>query len=145
MSSTEVAYALGKLKTAFLRLKEAVEETVDELDRDGVIQRFEFTFELFWKTIKIILEYEGFYCTGPRSCIKEGARRGFLVDGEILLDMLEDRNKSSHIYDEQTASEIFERIKDCYVLVIDRNITLFGELRIRDEELRITGDEKGKK
>jgi hypothetical protein len=49
MSSTEVAYALGNLKTAFLRLKEAVEEAVDELDRDGVIQRFEFTFEKGWK------------------------------------------------------------------------------------------------
>ena len=57
MSSTEVAYALGHLKTAFLRLKEAVEEAVDELDRDGVIQRFEFTFELLWKTIKVTLEY----------------------------------------------------------------------------------------
>jgi nucleotidyltransferase substrate binding protein (TIGR01987 family) len=127
MSSAEVAYALGKLKIAFMRLKEAAEQAVDELDRDGVIQRFEFTFELFWKTIKIILEYEGFYCTGPRSCIKEGARRGFLVEGEILLDMLEDRNKTSHIYDEQTASEIFERIKGCYVQVMDRNITLFGD------------------
>ena len=57
MSSTEVAYALGNLETAFLRLKEAVEEAVDELDRYGVIQRFEFTFKLFWKTIKVTLEY----------------------------------------------------------------------------------------
>lgn len=48
---------------------------VDELDRDGVIKRFEFTFELFWKTIKMLLEYEGFDCAGPRSCIKEGAPR----------------------------------------------------------------------
>jgi len=127
MSSTEVAYALGKLKVAFTRLKEAVEGAVDELDRDGVIQRFEFTFELFWKTIKILLEYEGFYCAGPRSCIKEAARREFLVEGEIMLDMLEDRNKSSHIYDEQTANEIFERITDCYVQVIGQNITLFGD------------------
>lgn len=127
MSSTEVAYALGKLKVAFMRLKEAAGQAVDELDRDGVIQRFEFTFELLWKTIKILLEYVGFYCTGPRSCIKEAARRGFLVEGEIMLDMLEDRNKTSNIYDEHTANEIFERITDCYVRVIDQNITVFSD------------------
>jgi hypothetical protein len=54
---SEVAYAIGNLKTAFSRLKAAVEEAVDELDRDGVIQRFEFTFELLWKTLKVTLEY----------------------------------------------------------------------------------------
>ena len=73
------------------------------------------------------LEYEGFLCAGPRSCIKEGARREFLIDAEILLDMLEDRNKSTHIYNAQTASEIFERIEGSYVLVIEQNITQFGE------------------
>jgi len=45
------------------------------------------------------------------------------------LDMLEDRNKSTHIYDEQTASEIFERIEDSYVQLIDQNITLFCDYR----------------
>jgi nucleotidyltransferase substrate binding protein (TIGR01987 family) len=72
------------------------------------------------------LEYEGFHCAGPRACIKEGARREFLVDTELLLDMLEDRNKSTHIYDEQTASEIFECIEDSYILVIEQNIRQFS-------------------
>lgn len=118
-------YTLQKLRDAFLRLKESTEKAVDDLDRDGVIQRFEFTFELFWKTIKILLEHEGFECAGPRSCIKEGARRGFLIEGEMLLDMLEDRNKASHIYDESTAKEIFERIKGKYIDAIEKNIKLF--------------------
>ena len=48
----EVKYSLEKLKKAFKRLDEAVKEASDELDRDGVIQRFEFTFEMFWKTVK---------------------------------------------------------------------------------------------
>lgn len=121
----EKNYSLQKLRDVFNRLKESTEKAVDELDRDGVIQRFEFTFELFWKTIKILLEYEGFECAGPRSCIKEGARRGFLIEGELLLDMLEDRNKVSHIYDESTAKEIFERIKGEYVDAIEKNIKLF--------------------
>ena len=121
----EMVYSLEKLSKAFQRLKESTEKAIDELEKDGVIQRFEFTFELFWKTIKIILENEGFRCAGPRSCMKEGARRGVLSDGETLLDMLEDRNKSSHIYDKETAGEIFERIKKTYVVLIEKNIALF--------------------
>ncbi|MBF0564064.1 MAG: nucleotidyltransferase substrate binding protein [Nitrospirae bacterium] len=118
-------YTLQKLKRAFLKLNESVDKVVDELDRDGVIQRFEFTFELFWKALKSILAIEGFECAGPRSCIKEGARRGLASEGEILLDMLEDRNKASHIYDESTAVDIFGRIRDNYIKVIADNITLF--------------------
>jgi nucleotidyltransferase substrate binding protein (TIGR01987 family) len=122
---TEVEYSLQKLNTGFARLKEAVEQAIDELDRDGVVQRFEFTFELFWKTAKVLLEYEGFRCAGPRSCIREGARRGFLTDGETILDMLEDRNKTTHIYDEITAGEIYDRIRDRYVSTIAGNIERF--------------------
>ncbi len=121
----ELRYSLEKLQKATERLKEAVEQAVDELDRDGVIQRFEFTFELFWKTLKRLLEVEGFQCAGPRSCIKEAARRGFVSEPETLLDMLEDRNKTVHIYDESTAEEIYERIKGQYLPVLQKNIVLF--------------------
>ncbi len=123
----EVRYSLEKLKKAFKKLDEAVKAASDELDRDGVIQRFEFTFEMFWKTIKIFLEYEGYRCAGPRTCVKEAARRGFLQDAEVALDMLEDRNRTSHIYNEATAEEIFNRIKENYVEVISRNIKLFED------------------
>jgi len=126
MKIDNLIYALNKFETAFTRLENAAGRVVDDLDRDGVIQRFEFTFELLWKTAKIFLEYEGFRCVSPRSCLKEGVRREILVEGEVLLDMLEDRNKTSHIYDEHTAEEIFERIKNEYVPVIARNI---GKLR----------------
>jgi len=131
----EIRYSLNKLKKAFYRLKESTGKVVDELDRDGVIQRFEFTFELFWKTVMILLRHEGFDCAGPRSCIKEGARRGFLDNGELVLDMLEDRNKASHIYNESTAIEILERIKEEYVTLIEENIRLFENYIDRDSEL----------
>ena len=127
MKADNLVYALNKLETAFTRLQQAAGRVVDDLDRDGVIQRFEFAFELLWKTAKIFLEYEGFRCAGPRSCIKEGARREILSEGEVLLDMLEDRNKTTHIYDEHTAEEIFERIKNRYVPVIASNIRQLGE------------------
>lgn len=127
MKVDNLVYALNKLETAFTKLQQAAGRVVDDLDRDGVIQRFEFTFELLWKTAKIFLEYEGFRCAGPRSCIKEGVRREILSEGEVLLDMLEDRNKTTHIYDEHTAEEIFERIKNRYVPVIASNIRQLGE------------------
>jgi len=127
----EKNYSLQKLRNAFFRLKESTEKAIDELDRDGVIQRFEFTFELFWKAIKILMEQEGFEFAGPRSCIKEGARRGFVAEGEMLPDMLEDRNKASHVYDESTAQEIFERIKGEYVVLIEKNIRLFENYLLR--------------
>lgn len=123
----ELNYSLEKLQTAFSRLQESVQKARDELERDGVIKRFEFMFELFWKTIKVILEHEGFGCAGPRSCIKEGARRGFTADSDALLDMLEDRNKLLHIYDEAMAQAIFERIKGTYVALMERNIKLFED------------------
>ncbi len=123
----EVKYSFEKLKKASGKLDDAVREAIDELDRDGAIQRFEFTFEVFWKTLRIFLEYEGYRCAGPRSCIKEAARRGFLKEAEIVLDMLEDRNKTSHIYDESTAKEIFERIKIRYVKIFRENIELLDD------------------
>ena len=123
----EVKYSLEKLKKASKKLDDAVREAIDELDRDGAIQRFEFTFEVFWKTLRIFLEYEGYRCAGPRSCIKEAARRGFLHEAEIVLDMLEDRNKTSHIYDESTAKEIFERITSRYVKDFKENIELLDD------------------
>ena len=124
--SAEATYAVEKLEKAFRRLREAANRASDDLERDGVIQRFEFTFELLWKAIKILLEYEGFLCAGPRSCIKEGARRGLVVEGELLLDMLTDRNKTTHIYSEQIAEEIFERIKRLYLPVIEQNLRHFA-------------------
>jgi nucleotidyltransferase substrate binding protein (TIGR01987 family) len=100
-------------------LREAVGLAEDELDRDGVIQRFEFTFELLWKTLKAILNYQGIECYSPRDCIKKAFRHGIIDDDEIFLDMLEDRNLSSHVYDEETAKEIFERIKKFYLKTLE--------------------------
>ncbi|MBF0344434.1 MAG: nucleotidyltransferase substrate binding protein [Nitrospirae bacterium] len=122
-----IDYAIDRLQKAYAQLKDAVERAVDDLDRDGVIQRFEFTFEAFWKCVKILVEHEGFTCQGPRSCIKEGARRGYLSDGQTLLDMLEDKNRTLHVYSEAAAQEIFERIKEVYIGLLGDNIKRFKD------------------
>ncbi|MGB9975637.1 nucleotidyltransferase substrate binding protein [Thermovenabulum sp.] len=103
-------------KNALQRLEEGINfEPSNEIIIDGVIQRFEFTFELAWKLLKDILEYEGIEVKSPRSAIKEGYKAGLVSDGEAWIDMMIDRNKTSHIYDEKEAKAIYNKIKSFYV------------------------------
>jgi len=127
MKRTELLLALEKLKRAFESLKTGLDEAETLLEKDGVIQRFKYTFELFWKTLKLILKDMGIECYSPKSCIKEAFRAGLLKDDEIFLDMLEDRNLTSHIYDEVTSEEIFERIKRVYAEILERAINKLEE------------------
>jgi len=128
MKKVDLLLALDKLEKAYNRLDQAVLIAQDELAKDGVIQRFEFTAELLWKTLKIILEYNKIDASGgPRQCVKLAFRNGLIDDDEILLDMLDD-SRSSHIYDEDTSKEIFLRIKEIYLAVIKKII-----VRLRDQ------------
>ncbi len=99
--------ALDKLEEA-LRLKNP-----SSLERDGAIQRFEFTFESFWKAARVWLESsEGFSCNSPRGCIRTLAQVGILDPAETVsaLAMVDDRNLTVHTYHEETARAIFERL-----------------------------------
>ena len=120
MEKAEVVLQVERLKSAYGRLKEAVEKVEDDLDRDGAIQRFEFTVELLWKTLKRVLAYNRVDCFSPRDCVKKAFRFGVIGDDEIILDMLEDRNRSSHIYNEEEAVRIYERISKVYVPAIEK-------------------------
>ena len=113
--SDELKFSLEKLNSAIKRLDEGVKEAKDNLGRDGVIQRFEFTFELLWKTLRLFLLDEGIITKSPKESLKEGFKFGLIKDEEIYLDMLEDRNQTSHIYSEEVSKEIFKRIKTRYL------------------------------
>jgi nucleotidyltransferase substrate binding protein (TIGR01987 family) len=110
-----VEQAKGDFKNALKRLEEAVREAKSDLEIDGAIQRFEFTFELFWKLLKVYLESEGIICRSPKGCLKEAYQAGIIEREDVWLKMLDDRNMSVHIYDKQTSGEIFDRIKNSYV------------------------------
>ena len=120
-------YSLNKLKNANQKLKEGIEHTKDELDKDGVIQRFEFTFELLWKALKIYLEYQGIIVKTPRDSFVEAFRIDLISDEKIFLDMLEDRNNTIHIYDKETSEKIFNRIKKNYQTEIAKVIELLNK------------------
>lgn len=114
---------IGRLKErieeyckAVLRLKEALDEdTSNPLVYDGVIQRFEFTYELTWKLVKAYLEYEGIAAVNtPRSAFKEAFAAGLILESDTWMDMIEDRNLTVHTYNEQMAKEIYCIIKQKY-------------------------------
>ncbi len=99
---------------AYNRLMEGLKiETKSAIVIDGVIQRFEFTFELSWKLMKAYLEYQGFKdVNSPRSTIRAAFQNEIIENGDDWIDMMIDRNKTSHIYDEEQAREIYEKIKN---------------------------------
>ena len=115
----EREYSLSKLDDAFSKLKEGINSVRDELGKDGVIQRFEITVELLWKTLKIFLRDKGIEARTPKDSLKEAFKIGWITDENVYLNMLTDRNMSSHIYDRSTSEEIYLRIKDDYIKAIE--------------------------
>lgn len=100
--------------TALERLKEAIDlyqKQENPVLLDGTIQRFEFCVELGWKLLKEYLEFEKLReFNSPRSTIKECFSIGLIEDAEKWLDMLDDRNLTSHTYDEEIAKGIYRNI-----------------------------------
>lgn len=115
MTKSDVLLKINNFTKARDRLYEGVKEAKNSLDKDGVIQRFEFTIELLWKALRAILLYNGIECYSPRNCIKEAFKANLINDDEIILDMIEDRNISSHVYDEEKSEKLFIRIKEIYL------------------------------
>ena len=105
---------LANFSKALLRLKEGLLESGYALSLDGTLQRFEFTFETSWKAMKKFLLVEGFDCASPRDCLKKAFQSGYIKNEKIWLDMIKDRNLSSHIYDEKDAKAIYDRVKQNY-------------------------------
>lgn len=99
---------------AFQRLKESVveyEQTHSDTVRDGVIQRFEFTCELAWKTTREYLLEQGFVdINSPKATMKEAFSCNLIDNDAAWNTLLADRNLTSHVYDELTAAQIYERI-----------------------------------
>ncbi len=109
----------ANLYQAVQRLQESIQEheqTHSDSVRDGAIQRFEFCCELAWKALRDYLTAEGFTApNSPRSVFKEAFAAGFLSEEGAWLQLLNDRNATSHIYDEHTADVIYDRIVTIYV------------------------------
>jgi nucleotidyltransferase substrate binding protein (TIGR01987 family) len=101
-------------------LDERTVESFSELELEGLIQRFEYTFELAWKTLKDYLEYTGIVLEQitPRAVIKAAFAAKIIDDGQVWIDMLAHRNLMSHVYDFKKFQEVTGAIKNSYLHVL---------------------------
>lgn len=101
---------IESLRLALARLREALQAPETDLTRDAAIQRFEFCFELAWKAIQEHARSEGLDCQSPKGCLKLAFKSQWIVDERGWLDMLDDRNRTTHTYDQQLAIDIFQHL-----------------------------------
>ncbi|MGE4273641.1 MAG: nucleotidyltransferase substrate binding protein [Desulfitobacterium sp.] len=116
---------LDNFERAHAKLAEgiALYDEANDLMRDGLIQRFEFTFELAWKTLKEVFEDEGLLgLNSPKRILREAFASEIITDEELWLSMLEDRNSRAHLYNEKIAVRICSDIKVKYVLALSELI-----------------------
>jgi len=119
--------ALAKLKSA---VELAKERELSELEKQGLIQAFEYNHELAWKTVKDFLNEKGnkeIY--GSKDAIREAFKYGLLKNGEIWMDMVKSRNDSSHTYNEETANEIVDAILNYYYAEFEKLFDKLTELK----------------
>jgi len=103
---------------------------LDEVLKEGLIQRFEYTHELAWNVMKDYAEYQGnANIRGSRDATREAFKTKLLSNGEVWMDMIKSRNETSHTYNEETADEIFLKIIDDYYPAFDEFTKTMEELR----------------
>ncbi len=121
---TRWRYRFHNFSRAYSLLRQALEQGVEplnELEREGVIQRFEYTFELSWNVLKDRLEYDGVVITPitPRQVIREAFQAKMIDDCETWIDMLTDRNLMSHTYDSERFEAVVRNIHSRYLYVLE--------------------------
>jgi nucleotidyltransferase substrate binding protein (TIGR01987 family) len=127
-------YRFDNYARAFTLLREALEaeHALSQLEKEGLIQRFEYTMELAWKTLKDYMEAQGVVLTEvmPRAIIRE-ALAGKLIDqGQVWMDALDARNKMAHTYNFKHFEEVIEDIRRQYFGVFDALYETLLEKRV---------------
>ncbi|MCP9440454.1 MAG: nucleotidyltransferase substrate binding protein [Nitrospira sp.] len=115
--SDKLRNLLRVLDAALQRFEGALAQPVNEFVRDSAIQRFEFTFELFWKSLKAYAEESGLEAYSPRDSLRTAFQLGLIQECSDWFRMLEDRNLTSHTYNEATAETIYSHLP-AYLLLI---------------------------
>ena len=121
------------LKKAFNQLERFIaREELNEIEEQGLIKAFEYTYELSWKTLQDLLKEKGYNdILGPKPVIEQSFQDGYIINGKEWLKMHNSRNLTTHSYDKETADEIVLQIRENY-------FGLFKELQIKLEE-ELTG------
>jgi nucleotidyltransferase substrate binding protein (TIGR01987 family) len=138
MSENDIRWIqrLSNFRKAFHQLDDAVtlkrSRELSKLEKQGVIQAFEYTYELAWNTLRDYLQWQGqAQLTGSRDTIREAFSVGLIANGELWMQMLLDRNRTSHTYNEETAEQILtainERYHGLFVSLLERMNTEVGK------------------
>lgn len=118
-----IEFKFINLKKAFTRLKEVSElyDGRNDIIRDSLIQRFEFTYELTHKTLKEFMKYLGITLDNsfPRTIYKKAYINNLISDDKLWINLLEDRNSTSHLYNEDMLNDIADRIAHKYIDAIE--------------------------
>ncbi|HRG48113.1 MAG TPA: nucleotidyltransferase substrate binding protein [Leptospiraceae bacterium] len=118
----------NNLKKAYEQLTEFLAKPeLNKFEVQGLIQCFEYTFELSWKTLKDYLEFEGYDVKTPRDTIKQSFQIGLIEDGTVWLDALEKRNLMSHTYSESITTQTENLIKTQYYDMIKKVIEFLSK------------------
>jgi nucleotidyltransferase substrate binding protein (TIGR01987 family) len=118
---------------AFQTLVAAVElartRELSELEQQGLIQSFEFTHELAWNVLKDYLEEQGFVdLIGSKNATRQAFKNGLLEDGDAWMQMIEDRNKTSHTYDPHVARAVVEDVLERFYPAFEKMAKKFTAL-----------------
>ena len=98
----------------------SVERPLSDLERQGLIQSFEFTHELAWNLLKDILQWQGVNgLLGSRDAVREAFSVGLINNGEIWMEMITSRNQTTHTYNEEAAGVIAEKVCEFYLAAFD--------------------------
>ena len=110
-----VEYVKNKKRT------ENKNNVIDEILKEGVIQRFEYTHELAWNVMEdFLLEIGNVKTYGSKDATREAFKVGLIDKGDVWMEMIMSRNKTSHTYNEDTADEIFSKIiKEYHSVFVD--------------------------
>ena len=117
-------YRFTNFSRAFSLLRESLENGADalsDLEREGVVQRFEYTFELAWNTLKDRMEYDGLILPSvtPRAVIRQAFQANLIEDGDVWIDMLNDRNLMSRKYDFATFKRVVDNVERRYLRILE--------------------------
>ncbi len=105
-------------------LREAMEEdlaSLKQLEKEGIIQRFEYTFELAWKVLKDKMEFDGIVLDqiSPKAVVRQAFAAKYINDPDTWLKMIGDRNLMSHTYDFVKFEAVIQSIADSYLPMLD--------------------------
>ncbi len=131
-------YRYDNFQRAVVLLREALETLeagkMSQLEREGMIQRFEFCWELAWKTLKDYLDDQGIVLptATPRSVIRAAHMAGILTDGDAWMAALDARNKMSHTYNFKVFEQVVVEIQTRYMQLIENLFDFLTDAIVTD-------------